>query len=81
MVTRRNRERLAILDVLIDDQAPGDPHLLATVEERHEDRLRAPHVDSNIPQRLRISKATVYRLVAEGMLPHVRIGNAIRFLP
>jgi excisionase family DNA binding protein len=28
---------------------------------------------------LRLSKATVYRFVAEGKLPHVRIGNAIRF--
>ena len=31
-------------------------------------------------QRLRVSRATVYKLVAEGQLPHVRIGNQIRFL-
>jgi excisionase family DNA binding protein len=29
---------------------------------------------------LRVSRATVYKLVAEGRLPHVRIGNQIRFL-
>jgi helix-turn-helix protein len=30
---------------------------------------------------LRLSKATVYKLVAEGRLAHVRIGNSIRFWP
>jgi excisionase family DNA binding protein len=32
-------------------------------------------------RRLRVSRATVYKLVAEGKLAHVRIGNQIRFLP
>jgi excisionase family DNA binding protein len=32
-------------------------------------------------QRLRVSRATVYKLVAEGRLAHVRIGNQIRFQP
>jgi len=32
-------------------------------------------------RRLRVSRATVYRLVADGRLAHVRIGNQIRFLP
>jgi excisionase family DNA binding protein len=36
---------------------------------------------ADVARRLRISKATVYRLVAEGKLPHVRVGNSIRFLP
>lgn len=31
-------------------------------------------------RRLRVSRATVYKLVAEGRLEHVRIGNQIRFL-
>jgi excisionase family DNA binding protein len=35
----------------------------------------------DVARRLRASKATVYKLVAERKLPHVRIGNAIRFLP
>jgi excisionase family DNA binding protein len=35
---------------------------------------------ADVAQVLRVSKATVYRLVAEGKLPHVRIGNAIRFV-
>lgn len=30
-------------------------------------------------RRLRVSRATVYKLVAEGRLAHVRIGNQIRF--
>jgi excisionase family DNA binding protein len=32
-------------------------------------------------RRLRVSRATVYKLVVEGLLAHVRIGNQIRFLP
>jgi excisionase family DNA binding protein len=32
-------------------------------------------------RRLRVSRATVYKLVAEGRLAHVRVGNQIRFLP
>ena len=32
-------------------------------------------------RKLRVSRATVYKLVAEGRLAHVRIGNSIRFLP
>ena len=36
---------------------------------------------ADVALRLRLSRATVYKLVAEGKLPHVRIGNAIRFLP
>ena len=32
-------------------------------------------------RRLRVSRATVYKLVAEGRLAHVRIGTQIRFLP
>ncbi len=30
---------------------------------------------------LRLTKASVYKLVSEGRLAHVRIGNAIRFVP
>jgi excisionase family DNA binding protein len=30
-------------------------------------------------RRLRVSRATVYKLVADGKLAHVRIGNSIRF--
>ncbi len=36
---------------------------------------------ADVARMLRLSKATVYRLAAEGKLPHVRIGNAIRFVP
>jgi excisionase family DNA binding protein len=36
---------------------------------------------ADVARALRLSKATVYKLVAEGKLPHVRIGNAIRFVP
>jgi excisionase family DNA binding protein len=32
-------------------------------------------------RRLRVSRATVYKLVAAGRLAHARIGNQIRFLP
>jgi excisionase family DNA binding protein len=32
-------------------------------------------------RRFRVSRATVYKLVGEGRLAHVRIGNQIRFLP
>jgi excisionase family DNA binding protein len=32
-------------------------------------------------RRLRVSRTKVYKLVAEGRLAHVRIGNQIRFLP
>jgi excisionase family DNA binding protein len=32
-----------------------------------------------VARRLRVSRATVYKLVAEGKLAHVRIGNSIRF--
>jgi excisionase family DNA binding protein len=46
--------------------ALGDADCLLTVAE--------------MARRLRMSKATVYKLVAEGKLPHVRVGNAIRFL-
>jgi excisionase family DNA binding protein len=35
---------------------------------------------ADVARRLRVSRATVYKLVAEGKLPHVRIGNSIRFL-
>jgi len=31
-------------------------------------------------RRLRVSRATVYKLVAHGRLDHVRIGNQIRFV-
>jgi excisionase family DNA binding protein len=34
---------------------------------------------ADVARALRLSKATVYKLVAEGKLPHVRIGNQIRF--
>ncbi len=34
-----------------------------------------------VARRLRVSKATVYKLVSEGKLAHVRIGNSIRFPP
>jgi excisionase family DNA binding protein len=36
---------------------------------------------ADVARRLRLSRATVYQLVAEGKLSHVRIGNAIRFVP
>jgi excisionase family DNA binding protein len=36
---------------------------------------------AEVARRLRVSKATVYKLVAKGRLAHVRIGNSIRFLP
>lgn len=36
---------------------------------------------ADVARMLRLSKATVYKLVAEGKLPHVRIGHAIRFVP
>jgi len=36
---------------------------------------------AEVARGLRVSRAMVYRLVAEGKLPHVRIGNAIRFTP
>jgi excisionase family DNA binding protein len=36
---------------------------------------------ADVARRLRVSRATVYKLVAEGKLAHVRIGNSIRFLP
>ena len=35
----------------------------------------------DVARKLRISRATVYKLVAQGKLAHVRIGNSIRFLP
>jgi excisionase family DNA binding protein len=34
---------------------------------------------AEVARRLRVSRATVYKLVAEGKLEHVRIGNSIRF--
>jgi excisionase family DNA binding protein len=46
--------------------ALGDAGCLLTVAE--------------VARRLRVSRATVYKLVAEGRLAHVRIGNSIRFL-
>jgi excisionase family DNA binding protein len=36
---------------------------------------------ADVSRRLRVSRATVYKLVAEGRLAHVRIGNSIRFWP
>jgi excisionase family DNA binding protein len=36
---------------------------------------------SDVARAPRLSKATVYKLVADGKLSHVRIGNAIRFVP
>ena len=36
---------------------------------------------ADVARMLRVSKATVYKLVTEGTLPHVRVGNAIRFVP
>jgi excisionase family DNA binding protein len=47
--------------------ALGDVDCLLTVAE--------------VARRLRVSRATVYKLVAEGQLAHVRIGNSIRFWP
>jgi excisionase family DNA binding protein len=35
---------------------------------------------SDVARMLRLSRASVYNLVAEGKLPHVRIANRIRFL-
>jgi excisionase family DNA binding protein len=35
---------------------------------------------ADVAHRLRLSKASVYALVADGKLPHLRIGNQIRFL-
>ena len=34
---------------------------------------------AEVARRLRVSRATVYKLVAQGKLAHVRIGNSIRF--
>jgi excisionase family DNA binding protein len=36
---------------------------------------------AEVARTLRLSKATVYKLVAEEKVPHVRVGNAIRFVP
>lgn len=35
---------------------------------------------ADVARTLRVSKATVYKLAAAGKLPHVRIGNHIRFV-
>jgi excisionase family DNA binding protein len=35
---------------------------------------------ADVARRLQVSRATVYKLVDEGKLAHVRIGNSIRFL-
>jgi excisionase family DNA binding protein len=35
----------------------------------------------DVARLLRLSKASVYKLVAQRKLPHLRIGNAIRFVP
>ena len=34
-----------------------------------------------VADRLRVSTATVYKVVAQGDLPHVRVSNAIRVHP
>jgi len=34
-----------------------------------------------LADRLGVSRATVYKLVAKGELPHVRVSNAIRVAP
>jgi len=34
---------------------------------------------ADVARKLRVSRATVYKLVADGRLAHVRIGNRIRF--
>ncbi len=36
---------------------------------------------AEVARKLRVCKASVYKLVAEGKLPHVRIGNQIRLVP
>ena len=36
---------------------------------------------ADVARMLRLSKASVYKLVADGDLPHVRVGNRIRFVP
>ncbi len=36
---------------------------------------------ADVASMLRLSKSSVYKLVADGKLAHVRIGNAIRFIP
>lgn len=36
---------------------------------------------TDVARMLRLSKASVYKLVAGRRLPHVRIGNRIRFVP
>ncbi|HEY6220996.1 MAG TPA: helix-turn-helix domain-containing protein [Candidatus Eisenbacteria bacterium] len=36
---------------------------------------------ADVARMLRLSRATVYKLVAAGKLPHVRVGNEIRFVP
>jgi excisionase family DNA binding protein len=47
--------------------ALGDADCLLTVAE--------------VARRLRVSRATVYKLVAERRLAHLQIGNSIRFPP
>jgi excisionase family DNA binding protein len=40
-----------------------------------------PLTVADVARRLRVSRATIYKLVAVGRLAHVRIGNSIRFWP
>ena len=35
---------------------------------------------AEMARRLRVCKATVYKLVEQGKLAHVRVGNSIRFV-
>ena len=43
--------------------------------DRKEDRMLTP---LEVSKRLRIGRSTVYRLIAEGTIPSVRIGASIR---
>lgn len=55
---------------------PRTPELRLRVDEGAGETLLTVR---EVAQRLKVSRATVYSLVARGKLPHVRVSNAIRF--
>ncbi len=48
----------------VTDTQPDDPHRFMTVEE--------------VAAALRVSRATVYRLISAGSLPGLRVGKSLR---